>query len=58
MPLLYSNNEYLDMLSIFYENKKNSLNASRMYLEKYPDRRQPSRTTFVNVERILRLTDK
>lgn len=58
MPLLYSNNEYSDMLSIFYENKKNSLNASRMYLEKFPNRRQPSRTTFINVEKILRQTGK
>lgn len=58
MPSLYSNNEYSDMLSIFYKNIKSSLNASRMYREKFPDRRQPSNTTFVNFEKCLRQTGK
>jgi len=58
MPAIYSNAEYSDMLAIYYECGKSTLNASRQYLLNYPERRQPSRATFINVEKTLRLTGK
>jgi len=58
MPAIYSNTEYSDMLAIFYECGKSTLNASRQYLQKFPDRKQPSRTTFTNIEKTLRQTGR
>lgn len=58
MPPIYSNAEYSDMLSIFYECGKNALNSSRKYIQKFPERRQPSRATFINVEKTLRVTGR
>jgi len=58
MPAIYSNAEYSDMLAIFYECGKSTLNASRKYLQKCPERRQPSRATFTNVVNTLHQTGR
>lgn len=58
MPPIYSTSEYSDMLSIFYECGKNALNASRKFLQQFPKQRQPSRATFINVEKTLRVTGR
>lgn len=56
MPAIYSNIEYSDMLAIFYECGKSTLKASRLYSQKFPERKQLSRATFTNIEKTLRLT--
>jgi len=48
--------EYSEILETFYACHKKTLSASRMYLEKYPNRRQPSKHKFINVEKTLKQT--
>lgn len=42
----FTNAEKFDMLSCFILSQKNCYVAERMYLEKYPERRQPNKRTF------------
>lgn len=58
MPTIYSKVEYSDMLEVFYESGRSTLKASRLYLQKFPERKQPSKITFSNVEKKLRNTGK
>lgn len=50
----YTSAEYTDMLLTLGAAGGNSAEAVRMYRERYPNRRQPSRPTFLSVERRLR----
>jgi len=54
MPTIYNKNEYADMLAVFNEVGRSSLKASRLYLLRYPQRRQPSRATYKNIDKCLR----
>jgi len=54
MPTIYEKNEYADMLAVLYEVGRSALKASRLYLQRYPQRRQPSRATYVNIDKCLR----
>jgi len=56
MSPTFSSIEYSEILETVYACHKNALNASRMYLAKYPNRRQPSKNTFINVEKTLKQT--
>lgn len=58
MPTIYSTLEYCDMLKVFYEGGRSTLKASQQYLQKFPERKQPSRATFSNIEKKLRKTGK
>lgn len=51
MPALFTPNEYVDMLLIYGECRKNSRQAAQLYRERFPDRMAPSHPTFANVER-------
>ena len=42
----FTNAEKFDILSCFTLSHKNCYVAERMYLEKYPERRQPNKRTF------------
>lgn len=44
--VMFSNEEKFDMLSCFILSYRNCYEAERMYLMKYPERRQPNRRTF------------
>lgn len=50
----YSRNEKLDMLLIYGEARKNAVVAARLYAERYPNRRHPTRHYFPKMERKLR----
>lgn len=54
MPTIYNKNEYADMLAAFNEVGRSTLKASRLYLLQYPQRRQPSRATYANIDKCLR----
>uniref|UniRef100_A0A2S2PUA8 DUF4817 domain-containing protein n=1 Tax=Schizaphis graminum TaxID=13262 RepID=A0A2S2PUA8_SCHGA len=56
MPTIYSTLEYCDMLKVFYESGRSTLKASRKYIQQFPERKQPSRATFSNIEKKLRET--
>lgn len=56
MPAFYSNLEYADILEVFYVSGRSTLSASRLYSSKFPERKQPSRSTFSNINKILRET--
>jgi len=58
MPTIYSTLEYCDMLKVFYESGRSTLKAFRQYFQKFPERKQPSRDTFSNIEKKLRKTGK
>lgn len=53
MPF-FTYNEYVDMLLIFGESRKNGRQAHMLYRERFPDRTLPSKNTFIYVERNLR----
>ena len=50
----YTSAEYTDMILTLGAAGGNAAEAVRMYGEQYPNRRQPSRPTFLSVERRLR----
>lgn len=54
MPFLFTPNEYVDMLLIYGECRKNSRNAKALYQERFPERRTPSHMTFAMVEEKMR----
>lgn len=58
MPYIYSNLEYYDMLKCFYKSEKSTFKASRLYFQRFPERKQPSRATFSSVEKKLQNTGK
>lgn len=41
MPYIYTNDEYADMLAIFYEVSKITLKSSRLYFERYSEENSP-----------------
>jgi len=47
----YTSNEVVDILLIFGECHRNYRNASRLYAERYPDRRHPNPQQIINIER-------
>lgn len=51
---LYSADEYVDMLLIYGECRKNSREAAALYRERYPQRRHPGHCMFVRIEQKLR----
>lgn len=54
MPQSYTPNEYVDMLLIYGECRKNSREAAGVYQERFPDRRAPSHMWFSRVEQKMR----
>lgn len=54
MPLTYNSNEYVDMLIVYGECRRNSREAANLYRERFPERHHPSHTTFNRVEAKLR----
>lgn len=57
MPYIYNNLEYYDMLNIFYESRgKSTINAFRSYLEKFPERKELSKNTFIQVKFLINLS--
>ena len=50
----FTNQEKLDMLYVFHRCQRNGSFSCNLYLELYPERRQPSRTTFSRLEKNLR----
>ncbi|KAK9731448.1 Helix-turn-helix domain (DUF4817) [Popillia japonica] len=54
MPFTYDPNEYVDMLSIYGECRKNSREAANLYRERFPERSHPAHTTFNKLELKLR----
>lgn len=49
-------NEYVDMMLAYGSANSNAREARRIYEERYPGRRIPTRQTFANTERRLRET--
>lgn len=54
MENVYSQSEKVDMLLIYGECKKNSVQAAALYARRYPDRNHPNRRHFSKVEGYLR----
>ncbi|KAI4463087.1 striatin [Holotrichia oblita] len=50
---MYNNEEKRDMLSIFYSSNRNTTIASTRYLQMYPERQQPHRSIFLDLDRNL-----
>lgn len=55
---MFSNIEYTDMLLVYGECRLNSREACRVYSERFPQRRQPNKKTFVAVCQRLRDTGR
>lgn len=51
---MYSNEDRNDMLFCYYASDRNSDRASNMYFERYPERRQPDKRLFSNLETNLK----
>ncbi|XP_025200561.1 uncharacterized protein LOC112598348 [Melanaphis sacchari] len=51
-----NNSEKVDMLFVYWECEKNSRQAARAYVERYPNRQHPSQSYFHKLERNLRST--
>jgi hypothetical protein len=51
----FTNQEKVDMLYVFHRCQRNGSLSCNMYHELYPERRQPSRTTFGRLEKNLRV---
>lgn len=51
---MYSNDEMMDMLCIYFKSNRNSVEALLRYTREYPERSQPHRTLFGKLERNLR----
>ena len=49
----FTNNEKRDMLEIYYASQRNAKLSSEAYLQRYPERRQPHRTSFLLLHRNL-----
>lgn len=43
---------------MFYTSGKSTVQTCRLYLQKFPERRQPSRSTITNVVQTLKATGK
>lgn len=43
---MFSNEEKFDMVACFISSNQNCCVTERMYLQKYPDRRQPNKRTY------------
>lgn len=56
VPPTYTNVEYSDMIEMFYTSGKSTVQTCRLYLQKFPKRRQPSRSTITNVVQTLKAT--
>ncbi|KAK9709777.1 Helix-turn-helix domain (DUF4817) [Popillia japonica] len=54
MPFTYDPNEYVDMLLIYGECRKNFREVANLYRERFPERRHPAHTTFNKLELKLR----
>lgn len=54
MEFRYSQSEKVDMLLIYGECKKNSVQAAALYARRYPDRNHPNRRQFAKEEEKLR----
>lgn len=54
MPFLFTPSEYVDMLIIYGECRKDCRRARNLYRVRYPDRPAPSKDTFKNIEQKLR----
>lgn len=54
MPLHFTYDEYVNMLLIYGECRKNSRRARDLYRERFPNRTTPSKNTFAYVEQKLR----
>lgn len=54
MPFTFTPNEYIDMLLIFGECRKNKHAAQMLYRDRFPERRQPACNTFIYVEKKMR----
>ena len=50
----YTQEEKLDMILVYGECRKNSVEAKRVYQQRYPDRKQPSRINFSDLCKNLR----
>ena len=49
----FTNEEKRDMVKLYYKNDRNSVKTSEVYLNSYPERRQPHRTLFKLLDRNL-----
>jgi len=49
-----SNDEKVDMLLVYGECRRNSLNAARLYAERYPVRYHPPHNYFVRIKLSMR----
>jgi len=56
MPPTYTHVEYSDMIEMFYTSGKSTVQSCRLYLQKFPEMRQPSRSTIKNVVQTLKDT--
>lgn len=54
MPLRFTYDEYVDMLMIYGECRRNSRRATELYRNRFPDRITPGKNTFAYVEQKLR----
>lgn len=52
----YTNAEYADIHLIYGMANCNAVEARRLYVERYPNRRAPNRKTFVRTDQRLRET--
>lgn len=50
----FSNEEKTDMIVIFHLCQLNKIRAAEMYLQQYPERRQPNNRIFLKLHRQLR----
>lgn len=53
LKMNFSNVEKRDMLKLYYKFDRNSMRASQMYFEMYPERQQPHRTIFKKLDQNL-----
>lgn len=53
-PLLFSAEEKLNLMSVYFSCHRNSTDACREYFRLYPEKRQPHRTLFRKLELALK----
>lgn len=54
--MIYTNEEFFDMVGVYFECMRNATIAARVYAQQYPERRHPSKKVFIRVIHRLRTT--
>lgn len=52
MPTIYSKIEYFEMIEVFYESGRSRFKTTRLCVQTFLERIQPSKHTLSNVEKI------